>query len=134
MAMHLTSLNDSLITQRVTSISWTSQYFPHFCHCSPSKYLPCCSHRTISWLSRTHTHTHTSTMSAYTMTSSIQTPLMSSTSFQAIISSITALNTLGSYASSQSRKLHPSPPNSKPFHSFLSRLAPVTFHVLNTLP
>ena len=52
----------------------------------------------------------------------------------AIISSITALNTLGSYASSQSRKLHPSPPNSKPFHSFLSRLAPVTFHVLNTRP
>lgn len=61
---------------------------------------------------------------------SIQTPLISSvlckvpkppTSLQTIISSVTALNTLGSYSSSLSGKLHPSPPDSTLLYPFISK-------------
>lgn len=60
----------------------------------------------------------------------IQTPLISSvlckvpkppTSLQTIISSVTALNILGSYFSSWSGKLHPSPPDSTLLYSFVSK-------------
>lgn len=61
---------------------------------------------------------------------SIQTPLISSvlckvpkppTSLQTIISSVTALNILGSYSSSWSGKLHPSPPDSTLLYPFISK-------------
>lgn len=61
---------------------------------------------------------------------SIQTPLISSvlckvpkppTSLQTIISSVTALNILGSYSSSWSGKLHPFPPDSTLLYSFISK-------------